>query len=82
MFSENHCQQWNGTLLADKYNIPIIPISPYNPSVNGIIERGHSIHIESIWKITEAKYNWKGMDETKFTKAPIPQATFQQGQIQ
>ena len=28
-------------LLANKYNIPIIPISPYNPSANGIIERGH-----------------------------------------
>ena len=41
------------TLLANKYNIPIIPISPYNPSANGIIERGHGIYIESIWKILQ-----------------------------
>ena len=41
------------TLLADKYNIPIIPISPYNPSANGIVERGHGIYIESIWKILQ-----------------------------
>ena len=41
------------TLLADKYNIPIIPISPYNPSANGIIERGHGIYIKSIWKILQ-----------------------------
>ena len=41
------------TLLADKYNIPIIPISPYNPSANGIVERGHGVYIESIWKILQ-----------------------------
>ena len=41
------------TLLTDKYNIPIIPISPYNPSANGIVERGHGIYIESIWKILQ-----------------------------
>ena len=41
------------TLLADKHNIPIIPISPYNPSVNGIVERGHGVYIESIWKILQ-----------------------------
>ena len=43
------------TLLADKYNIPIIPISPYNPSANGIVERGHGVYmyIESIWTILQ-----------------------------
>ena len=41
------------TLLADKYNILIIPISPYNPSANDIIERGHGVYIESIWKILQ-----------------------------
>ena len=41
------------TLLADKYNIPIIPISPYNLPANSIVERGHGVYIESIWKILQ-----------------------------
>ena len=41
------------TLLADKYNVPITPISPYNPSASGIVERGHGIYIKSIWKILQ-----------------------------
>ena len=45
------------TLLAEKYKLPLIPISPYNPPANGAVERGHSIWIESIWKATEGKTN-------------------------
>ena len=36
--------------MANKYNIPI---SPYNPSANRIVERGHGVYIESIWKILQ-----------------------------
>ena len=35
-------------LLAEQYNIPLIPISLYNPSANGIVEQGHGVYIHSV----------------------------------
>jgi hypothetical protein len=43
------------TLLAEKYNVPMIPISPYNPSANGTVERGHGVYIESIWRVLQGR---------------------------
>ena len=39
--------------LADKYKLPLIPISPYNPTANGMVERGHGVYIDSIWKVLQ-----------------------------
>jgi len=41
------------TMLADKYKLPLIPISPYNPTANGMVERGHGVYIDSIWKVLQ-----------------------------
>ena len=41
------------TTLADKYKLPLIPILPYNPTVNGMVERGHRVYIDSIWKVLQ-----------------------------
>jgi hypothetical protein len=43
------------TILAEKYGINIIRISPYNPAANGMIERGHRTWINSIWKLCGSK---------------------------
>ena len=43
------------TLLAEKYNMPLIPISPYNPPVNRSVERGHRVYIESIWRVLQGR---------------------------
>ena len=45
------------TILADKYKLPLIPISPYNPPANGIIERGHGVYINSIWHTLQGRTN-------------------------
>lgn len=46
-------------ILARKYGIKIIRISPYNPAGNGMIERGHRTWINSIWKLCgSAKEKW------------------------
>ena len=51
--------------LAEKYKVPIIPISPYNPQANGNIERGHGIYIDSIWKVLQGKtYKWPNILDT------------------
>jgi hypothetical protein len=42
-------------LLAEKYKLPLIPISPYNPPANGVVERGHAVYINSIWKAVEGE---------------------------
>jgi len=39
--------------LADKYKLLLIPISPYNPTANGMVERGHGVYIDSIWKVLQ-----------------------------
>ena len=41
------------TALADKYKLPLIPISPYNPTANGMVERGHGVYIDLIWKVLQ-----------------------------
>ena len=38
-------------ILARKYGITVVRISPYNPTANGMIERGHRTWINSIWKL-------------------------------
>ena len=38
-------------ILARKYGITVVRISPYNPVANGMIERGHRTWINSIWKL-------------------------------
>ena len=43
------------TLLAEKYNMPMIPISPYNLPVNGVVEHGHRVYIESIWHVLQGQ---------------------------
>lgn len=43
------------SILAEKYGINIIRISPYNPVANGMIERGHRTWINSIWKLCGSK---------------------------
>ena len=45
--------------LADKYKLPIIPILPYNPVVNGNVERGHGVYIESMWRVLQGQtHEW------------------------
>ena len=44
-------------LLVEKYKIPLVLISPYNPPVNGLVERGHGVYIESIWRILQGRTN-------------------------
>jgi hypothetical protein len=44
-------------VLARKYNITVIRISPYNPAANGMIERSHRTWINSIWKLCGNKKN-------------------------
>ena len=43
------------SILAKRYGITIIRISPYNPAANGMIERGHRTWINSIWKLCGPK---------------------------
>ena len=43
------------SILAKRYGITIIRISPYNPAANGMIERGHRTWINSIWKLCSPK---------------------------
>ena len=43
------------TLLAEKYNMPMIPISPYNPPANRVVECGHGVYIESIWHVLQGR---------------------------
>jgi hypothetical protein len=46
-------------ILARKYGITVIRISPYNPAANGMIERGHRTWINSIWKLCGSKkHRW------------------------
>ena len=46
-------------ILARRYGIKIIRISPYNPAGNGMIERGHRTWINSIWKLCQnTKEKW------------------------
>jgi hypothetical protein len=46
-------------LLMDKYKVPIIQVSPYNPQENGNLEHGHAVWISALWKISAiCIYNW------------------------
>lgn len=46
-------------ILARRYGIKIVRISPYNPAANGMIERGHRTWINSIWKLCgNSKEKW------------------------
>jgi hypothetical protein len=42
-------------LLVEKYKLPLIPLPPYNPPANGVVERGHAVYINSIWKAVEGE---------------------------
>lgn len=43
------------SVLAKRYGVHIVRISPYNPVANGMIERGHRTWINSIWKLCGSK---------------------------
>ena len=38
-------------VLMDKYKVPIVRMLAYNPEVNGKVEWGHGIWIESMWSV-------------------------------
>ena len=44
-------------VLMDKYKVPIVWMSAYNPEANGKVKRGHSIWIESMWRVLKGKTN-------------------------
>ena len=44
-------------VLMDKYNVPIVRTTTYNPVVNGKVERGHSVWIKSMWHVLKGKTN-------------------------
>src|SRR5260370_22864162 len=39
----------------DKYKVPIVQMSVYNPKANGKVERGHGVWIESMWRVLKGK---------------------------
>jgi hypothetical protein len=46
-------------VLMDKYQVPIVRTSPYNPRANGKSERGHAVWISALWKIKAIRiYDW------------------------
>lgn len=46
-------------ILTQRYGIPIVHTSPYNPAANGMIERGHRTWIQSIWKLCKNQpHSW------------------------
>lgn len=38
------------TILAEKYKVPVVTISPYNAQANGLIEVGHRWWVDAMWK--------------------------------
>jgi len=45
--------------LMDKYKVPVVRVSPYNPQANGKSERGHAVWISALWKISTIRiYDW------------------------
>ena len=44
-------------VLMDKYKVPIVQTLAYNPEANGKVERGHSMWIESMWRVLKGKTN-------------------------
>ena len=45
--------------LMDKYKVPIVRTSSYNPQANGKSERGHAVWISALWKIKGIQiYEW------------------------
>jgi hypothetical protein len=45
--------------LMDKYKVPVVRISPYNPQANGKSECGHAVWINALWKILAIRiYDW------------------------
>jgi hypothetical protein len=41
------------TKLAERYKVPVTKISTYNPRANGMVEQGHGVWIEPIWKVLQ-----------------------------
>ena len=39
----------------DKYKVPIIHMTAYNPEANGKVECGHGVWIESMWRVLKGK---------------------------
>jgi hypothetical protein len=45
--------------LMDRYRVPVVWISPYNPQANGKSKRGHAVWINALWKICAIRiYDW------------------------
>jgi len=44
-------------VLMDKYKVPIVRTSAYNPAANRKVEHGHGVWIESIWKVLKGQTN-------------------------
>ena len=51
----NWCIQGELVKLLENYNLPHIPISPYNSQANGVVEQGHFAIREAIVKACQGK---------------------------